>query len=214
MKKLLFAMILLIFLCGCSQNNTVEFNNSEVSTEELAAEPQTENNIVQTEHEEETSEKDYEVEIIQLMITTDENMTIEKFVESLNQSENTIKYYVYDDTHYSHTIKESQRKEYITTLIDNKEVENAFSELFTAQEYNGAFLSMEYDNNFSDVKFYVDRTKYDSLGMFINIIPVMTSALVSDTVQAYNLVPIEERGCTVKIIDNETKEVVYDSSVE
>lgn len=218
MKKLLFAMILLIFLCGCSQKNTVEFNSSDASIEESAAEPQTENNneskTDHPEHEEETSEKDYEVEIIQTMISLNANISIEEYIESLTLSNNERNYTVYDDTHYSYTIMESERIEYLKNLIDNKELETAFNEIFTAEEYNGAFLSMDYNNNFTEVNFYIDKQKYDSIGKFANVVPILTSSLVSDTVQAYNLIPIEERGCTVKIIDNETKEIVYDSSVE
>lgn len=221
MKKLLFVIILLIFLCGCSQKNTVEFNSSDASMEESAAEPQTENNDESKtehpehpEHEEETSEKDYEVEIIQTMISLNTNIGIEEYIESLKQSNNERNYTVYDDTHYSYTIMESERIEYLKNLIDNKELETAFNEIFTAEEYKGAFLSMDYNNNFTEVNFYIDKQKYDSIGKFSNVMPILTSSLVSDTVQAYNLIPIEERGCIVKIIDNETKEVVYDSSLE
>ena len=99
-------------------------------------------------------------------------------------------------------------------MTTEEEISASFQEFFSDEQYKGAFISMEYDDLFQNVIFYADKEAYKSIGLFSFFGPVLVSSTLGDIIQAYNLVPVEERNVTVQIIDNQTGEVLYDSSAE
>lgn len=218
MKKIILLLMAVAFmtLCACNNTNTVDLTDEPNQTASVITSDQEETTeqIPKIEEEQNKIDEiiDSDVEIILTMISYDNSVTIEQYVEEQNTNNPDRNYYVYDDTHYAFIIKESERQEYINSLIDDDMIDEAFKECFQSEACNGAFLTMDYNDSFSEFKFYVDKEKYNGIGLFAPLIPVMTSAAVSDTIQAYKLVPLDERSCTVIVIDNDTQEVLYDSS--
>lgn len=207
MKKT-FALLLsvLIFISGCG--NTTK-------TVDLTKPSDSESKSVLEDVQEETEQKEHlldkDVDIILSMYSFDDT-DINDFVEQQKISDPDGNYAVYDDSHYTYTIKESKRKELVENFKNEDYIDDAFKEVFTDEQYNNAFLSMDYDDMFRNVTFYVDKNAYDNAGIAVVLGPLFISGFFSDSAQAYNLVPPEERSCTVKIVDNDTKEIIYDSS--
>ena len=206
MLKKMFVLITLatIIFSGCGKKT--------VDLTEVPEKQETEASVTETEvvrEEEKFFDKDVEI-ILTAWILGEE--TIEEYVESLRTQNPDGIFEVYDENHYSTVIKESERKEMLKTITDEESISAAFQDLFNAEETNGAYLSFEYDAKMENITFYVDKVKYDELGLFNFLVPYLTGAALSDSVQAYNLVPVEERKCKLMIIDNETKEIIYDST--
>ncbi len=208
MKKKIILLLssMLILVSGCG-NNT--------KTVDLTQSPDTESESIAVETQEETEQKeklfDKDVDIILSMISVGDT-DIDTYVEEQKNNDPDGIYAVYDDFHYTYTIKESKRKELVENFKNEDYINDAFKDIFSDEQYNGAFLSMDYDDMFRNVTFYVDKNAYDNAGIAAALGPVFVSGVFADSAQAYNLVPPEERSCTVKIVDNDTKEVIYDSS--
>lgn len=218
MKKIILLLMAVTFmtLCACNNTNTVDLTDEPSQTTSIIASDQEETTeqIPKIEEEQNKIDEiiDSNVEIILTMFSNDNSVTIEQYVEEQNAYNPDRNYYVYDDTHYAFVMKDSERKDYLENLIDAGTLDEAFKECFQSEACNGAFLTMDYNDDFSEFIFYVDKEKYDGIGVFAPIMPVMTSAFVSDAIQAYKLVPLDERSCTVIVIDNDTQEILYDSS--
>lgn len=209
MKKKIVLMLssMLILVSGCGNNTkTVDLTQSpDTESESIAIETQEE----ETEQKEKLFDKD--VDIILSMISVGDT-DIDTYVEEQKANDPDGIYAVYDDSHYAYTIKESKRKELVENFKNEDYINDAFKDIFSDEQYNGAFLSMDYDDMFRNVTFYVDRDAYNNAGIAAALGPVFVSGIFADSAQAYNLIPPEERSCTVKIVDNDTKEVIYDSS--
>lgn len=195
-----------IVMCGCG-TRTVYLTEVSENKEDKT--------IVVESEEEEKEEKlfDKDVDIVLCSVLVGEE-TIYDYVENLKVENPDCIYNVYDESHYSQTIKESERKEMVEKIKNKEYIDEAFKELFTEEKYNGAYLSIEYDNRMENVTFYVDRVKFEDLGLFNFLTPYIIGKTLSDTIQAYNLVAVEDRSFRLLIIDNETKETIYDSDEE
>ena len=207
--SLLLSVTLIIAGCG---SKTTSVDLTEVPSSE-------ESTISETEEESESIEEskevflDKDVELIMTMYNFDES-TVEEYIEKL-KTENPEKVYgIYDDSHYTITIKESERKKVLEEMSNGKYINDAFKEFFSDEQYNGAFLEMEYEELFQNVTFYVDKEAFDNAGLMVTLGPLMSGGMFADIVQTYNLIKPEDRTCTVRMIDNETNEVIYDSSQE
>lgn len=210
MKKLITIIITcVLFFTACSSNtNTVDLTDepSTVSTE----------NINKSTNDEKIEEKffDNDVDIILAMYAASEDTTIEDYVAELKESDPDGVYSIYNEDYYIQTIKESERKAMLDEIMSADYLNSAFQEIFSDEEYNGAFVKMEYDDLFQNVSFYVDREAYDNAGLLAVFGPFLLTGIYSDSIQAYNLIPVESRTVTMLIIDNDTNEVIYDSSQE
>ena len=207
-KKIVCALLLLcVLIFGCSKKtNTVDLTNTlekEVNSDEIDSETTGYNIRV----------LDKNIEVILSMYSFDET-TIEEYVAGLQEKNPDEVYSIYDESHYIHKIKESERKEIIKEFKSEEYIETAFQEIFADEQYGGAFISMEYDELFQNITFYVDKVAYDSAGIAVIFGPIVIGGLYSDIVQAYNLIPVEERKVTVLIIDKQTGDLIYDSSAE
>lgn len=207
MKRKLFILSVIVstILFGCGKTKTVEFSNSSEKLNDENIE-----NIV----EEYESTVDYEVSVILTMYSFDESETIDEYVIKMNKENNSNSFSVYDENHYLFNITESERKEVLVQYNSGEFIEESFNEIFTDEQYNSSFIKMDYDELFQNVTFYADKGNYESAGLSVVIGPVLISNIYSDIIQGYNLIPLEERKCTVKVVDNETNEVIYDSSID
>ena len=82
--------------------------------------------------------------------------------------------------------------------------------MYTNESMGGALISMDYDDYFQHFTFYVDKAKYESNELFCSIGIGLTVTALSDTYQAYNFIPPEDRITDIQIVDNETGEVLND----
>lgn len=207
MKKLISILLLsCMLISGCgSKTNTIDLTEG------------TENkvDIVETQEDEvhDILPPDKDVDIVLSMYAVDDT-TIDEYIAGLQEENPNVIYSVYDENHYIQTIKESERQKMIEELKSEEYIETTFKEIFSDEQYCGAFVSMEYDDLFQNITFYADKNAYDSAGIAVVFGPIFVGGLFGDIVQAYNLIPIEERTVTILILDNETGEVIYDSSVE
>ncbi len=211
MKKRFISIFIVcaVLLCGCSEKTKTvdlktmqesEINNTEVVYDEKET----------TEEKPELIDKD--VDIVLSMYLFDDSITIEEYVNNLKEENPDKIYSVYDETHYIQTIKESVRKELLKEFNSEEYIDRAFKDIFSDEQYNGAYLTMEYDAYFQNITLYVDKVAYDNAGPFVTLGPLLISGAFSDIIQAYNLIPIEEREFKLLIIDESNKEVIYDSS--
>ncbi len=207
-----------ILATGCGSTTTVELSNTEQSNEIQSSDTTEKENNQDSITEESndtldaTVENNSEVSIILTMVSFDDTETINDYVLNLNEENNSNSYEVYDETHYTVTITESERQEVLKQYKSGELIEESFSEIFSDEQYNSAFIKMDYDELFQNITFYADKEKYDAAGIAVVFGPVLSSSIYSDLIQAYNLIPIDERTCTVKILDNQTNEIIYDSS--
>ena len=208
MKKILLLLILaFVFVNGCGNKRTVEFQENISITDNTVIE----DTVMENERENSTTEEK-KVTIIMSMFSFDENETIDEYVQKLNIENNTDSYSVYDNNHYSFMISESERRELLEQYNSGAFIENSFNDIFTDEQYNSAFVKMDYDEMFQNITFFANKENYDNGGIAVIFGPTVISAIYSDIIQAYSLVPIDERKCTVKVVNNETNEIIYDSS--
>lgn len=202
MKKNLIAFLLLccLLVAGCSSKTTkIDLTDNT-------------GNTVDTEKDEASNQVlfDKDVDIVLYRMSFD-NSSIEDYVAKL-QEENPDKVYsVYDDNHYVVTIKESERRALVEEMKDDEYISEMFKDVFTDEQYGGAFISMEYDELFQNITFYADKDAYQAAGISASFGSTLVAMMYSDFVQAYNLIPLEERIYNVVIIDEATGEILYDS---
>lgn len=199
-------LLILIFLTSCGSQN-ISSEEQKVRTQENLGDT----DVLKSEQENLMVSNE---EIILTMFSTDD-CSIEEYVQQLNQNADEQKYRVYDSTHYSYNVSDKERKDFLTEIESDDYIEQYFQELFAdTNTYNGAFISISHNEDFTEFKFYVDKSKYDAGGLGVLFAPSLLSNMIGDTVQAYYLVPVESRSITVKIIDNETEEIIYNSDDE
>lgn len=150
---LLFALFSTACVHEIEQDN---FDIGNASGVENSSQVQTESSIQQNEQEE-------DVNAVLSVVIRGEEFSIEEYVENLKASEPEQQYEVYDDAHYIRTIKESERKENLELLLSETNIENVFIQLY--EEYQGVFVDMEYTDLFQSVSFYVDKSKYNEVGL-------------------------------------------------
>ena len=206
MKRTLALLLsVLIFISGCGNSTkTVDLTKPNDSESKSSLED------VQEETEQKKHLLDKDVDIILSMYFFDDT-DINDFVEQQKTDDPDGIYAVYDDTHYTCTIKESKRKELVEKFKDEDFINDIFKDVFTGEQYNGAFLSMDYDDMFRNVTFYVDKNAYDNVDFDIVLGPLFISGFFADSAQAYNLISPDDRNWTVKIIDNDTNETLFNS---
>lgn len=223
MKKRILFLLFIFFLTGCAiQNNNEAVLNSttnnvdiikptytSIPTEKPTLAPTETPTPISTPTPTITQVIDNEVDIIIGMLSFDDEITIEQYVEELKVDNPQGVYSVYDNTHYCETIGESERLSNLTYLLSEEGKNEIFIQL--EQQYPGVYLKIEPNEQCTEIKFYADLEKYNESDFFVSLTPIFLSAFYSEFVHAYSLVPIEERYCIVKIIDNKTNEVIYNS---
>lgn len=214
MKKKALIILLSLALTGCGSTNHVELTNpttEPVSTSEETTSIETEASV----ESEPTSVIDdsEKVEVI-LRIVNFEDSSAEEYVAGLQADNPDDTYSVYNDDYYSTTITEKDRKEALKSFKDDSLLNDTFNEMYTNESMGGALISMDYDDDFQHFTFYVDKAKYEANELFCSIGIGLTVTALSDTYQAYNFIPPEDRITDIQIVDNETGEVLDDSSAQ
>ncbi len=156
---------------------------------------------------------DNEVEIIMAALMTDEEQTIESYVEKLNLENSDHEYKVYNKNHYSYTITEKERLDMVESFTSKKgirEVNQDYSDFLAENEISDYVTDFELSEDFTEVKLYVQNL--DELDLTPFLITYIGSQAywvsILDAAQAYLLISPEERVYNVIFIDNETKEEI------
>lgn len=151
------------------------------------------------------SKKD--VEIIFKLITMVEDETTESYAKDLSESTGD-DYYAYNDEYYALKTSEKEREKFLkkcesTGLHDPllKDMNSSYPDVFLKMEYNGK----------DTVSVFVNNKLYQEADFGVVLVAQLAPSIYVDTIQAYNLVPYEERECTVEIVDSKTDEVIYSS---
>lgn len=133
----------------------------------------------------------------------------EEFIETTKEeNKNFIDVIKYDNTHYTVKMLESDRKKEVKEI--NEELEALFNEFINSEDYNNTFTDTKYDKLLTNVTLYVDPEKFNSDASNAIIIP-LTFLVLSDYVQAYNLVEVDERLYHLEIVSNVDGEIIYQS---
>jgi uncharacterized protein YcnI len=148
--------------------------------------------------------KDSEVKMVFGAMIFD-GTTIDEYIKDLKEENpNYIAVEKYDEAHYTVTMLESDR----LTLVDTveSEIEKTIDEYKKNDVYDGAFTDIKYDKLLSDIILYANKEKYKTVGYLTIVIPI---AMISDYVQAINLVDLDDRSCKIAILDNKTNKILY-----
>ena len=126
------------------------------------------------------------------------------YVENLQKENPEGKYQYYNEDFYIQTITEKERTEMLDKLNDVNELSATMFE-----SYPDVFISAEVSDDLSQITYKVNGDAYrNSMAGFVVL---LGGAITLDQIQAYNLLPLEDRQVTILIID-ETGAVIYDSS--
>lgn len=202
MKRIIPLLLSLsLLVCGCgSQTNTVD----------LTQKPQETPNVSPAEESETPQLFDKDVDII-LSAYDFNNVGIEQYVEDYKKDNPDAVVEVYDDDHYKLTIKESKRQSTLEEILSKENINATFQEIFSDEQY-ASLKSVDYNDDFSEFTFYANKEEYEAGNPFIPFGVSIICKVLSDSIQAYNLVPPEDRDFNVLIVDQDTDEVIYDLS--
>jgi hypothetical protein len=139
-----------------------------------------------------------------------EGDSIEEYMkEQMKENSEYISVEKYNDEYFIVTMLESNRKSVIKTL--NNTMEEFMNEFISDKDFNGAFTSIKYNSDLSEIEVYANSEKYENLDFASNVSFIIGLAFVSDYYQAYNLVDINNRKGIITIYDKDTNEVLYSS---
>ncbi len=204
MKKFLIVLLACLFLFGCGSNNHLELQKNN-DKEENDAEAEEKQFQVLEENKKEVEDK--EVEIILKIMDFNTN-SAEEYVEKMQKEDPKGYFSVYNEEYYLTKIKESKRKECLKVYANKEEIGQMFNEIYTDEILGEAIKSMDYDDNFQNFTFYVDKEKYESNKFMVVLGVGITVNAVSDTYQAYNFVMPEDRITEISFVDVETGEKI------
>jgi len=210
MKKKIFVVSLSAMLILSSCGNSVEpATASKEPTEETITESTMDDATINTSTVETITETDAMVDIIIGAPIFDETTSINDYINQLSVDDPDGKYSVYDDSHYISTITESERQEMLKIMESADFIPSAFEQLFTDEQYGGAFINVECDDEFQEFSVYVAKEKYQENEFTCSLTATILISMLSDSCQAYKLIAPEDRVVKIKIIDNETKEIIF-----
>jgi len=149
---------------------------------------------------------DNNVDIIFTWANVNDEETINEYVNGLNSQGDAV-YKVYDEEHYMITIKESQRLEDLSYLLTENCKDEMFSQL--NEQYPGVYNNIEVNEKFTEIIFNADIEKYNDSDFGAALTPIFISFFYMDYIQAYSLIPVDERHYDIKIIDSKTNEIIY-----
>lgn len=213
MKRKIYKMMalitcVLVTLCGCgTQKNSVDLSGRENEKEENIKKESVKTESITENENEESDENEVEVIIKMLDISGE---SIDEFIENYKTENPGTECYAYNDEYYAIKIKESERKEMLKNLEDKDYMEKSLQEYFSSVE--GVFVSMDWDDSMENLSFYVNKEEYEKNKILSGISIGLIVYSMSEIYQAYSLVPIEDRKCTYKIIDNETKDIILENN--
>jgi hypothetical protein len=114
----------------------------------------------------------------------------------------------YDDEHVTVTMYEADRLKTLKEFNDN--FSSYLSSVILEDTYKDVFTNIETDELIQNVKIYANKKEYED--SFAEITALLIFAIVSDTVQAMNLIEPKNRTCNITIYDSITGDILYTSA--
>lgn len=148
--------------------------------------------------------KDKTVKIIISALILD-GTSIEEYAEQFQQDNpQYLSVKPYDDEHVAVSMYESER---IKLLEETNASFNDYLDGILNTEGFEIFTDIKADKLFQNVKIYTDKNKYSN--SFAGLEMVYTIAAISDTIQAINLIDIDDRKSNIQILDKKTGKILY-----
>lgn len=220
MKKIsLFLAMILLFtsiLVGCGGNdNSTEVTKSETKeTETEIKETKIEEETDTKEETEEETETEEEINVdekilnvdvtLPTVLILDEDETVEDLKESAKSIEGFLNVKDNEDGTVTYTMTKAKHKEMMDDFEDN--LNKVIEDLIENPE--GSITNVEYNNDQSEFKVFVDPEKYNDIELFNGIIFYMQAALYRSFVGA------EDFYTTVIFINEDTDEIIEEMNSE
>ena len=205
MKKMIVLLLFTMFLSGCAEEVVP---NTEVEHSNIFEEVEKEDNDIKEPVIEEPTPVP-EVEVIMTMYDFSENANIETYVQEQNEANGT-NYRVYDDTQYVMVIPETERLDALEKIYGVEGEKEFLAALNEACP--DVYTDVEFEEYGKTVILYANKENFDSAGLAGQFVTKLSAAFWSELCQSYNLIPLEERGFYLKIIDNENGEVLFETT--
>lgn len=136
-----------------------------------------------------------------------DDSTIEEYAnEYIASSPEFLDVKVYDDQHIKVTMYETDRLKMVKEVNDN--LDEYISDILSDDNLKDIFTDMEADNLFQDIKLYTNKATYEN-SSFSTLYALIYLGILSDVIQAINLVDPSDRICTITVIDDSTGEILY-----
>lgn len=133
--------------------------------------------------------------------------TVEDYIESVKTFfPDYLDIKAYDEQHIAVTVYETDRLEANKNINDS--LIEYISSLLSDDSTKGVFTGYESDDLFQNIKLYTKKTVYEA-SPYALLIVSFNFAIISDVVQAVNLIDPAERVCNISVVDNTTGEVLY-----
>lgn len=206
MKKRFIALLMATLMVagtftGCGNSSTKDTSDT------TAAQTQTEAATT-------AEAKDTVVEIIMPVFTDDDTSTEDYMAELKSDNPQFISVELYKEDYCKVSLNDSDRKKFLDEMGDFSQY--LISTLTEDENYKDLFTNATFetsDNGDYILSLYCTSEAYENAG-FNGFSAVILSAMLGNVYQGMNMVDISEITGTIKIIDTDTTEVLYDSSAE
>jgi hypothetical protein len=149
--------------------------------------------------------KDKKADIIYTAYIFDDS-TISEYAENYKEENpDVLAVKVYDKEHIKVTIWESKRLSALKEINDN--LDEALNSFITDESYEGVFTKIEADKLLQNITLQADGKKYKD--SFAGVAVILTTGIISDTIQALNLIKPKDRVCNLVILDKDSGETLY-----
>lgn len=212
MKKIIallltFALMLSLCACGSQAPNaedqpakTESSGNAAIATEA----PATEEDKSLLEEILNVKSDDDPVDIYHSIMDF-EGVGAEAYIAQQQEQNPDNQYRYYNEKYYIETITEGERKAVLEKVSDP----DAFFQEALGAEYPGLLIKAELNRSMDTLTFHLNREVYDA-NPFMGFSMLIVGAAFCDSIQAYNLVPPEERNARFVCLD-ENGDTLIDS---
>jgi len=138
-----------------------------------------------------------------------DDATIEEYAKQYKKDNpDCIEVKAYDDEHIVVTMYEVDRLQVIKEF--NTNIDTFLTSIVSDDSYEGAFTDVKSDKLLQNIKIYANKDEYEN--SFAGFAVLLSFGIISEAIQAINLVDVGDRICNVDIYDNENGDILYTSS--
>jgi uncharacterized cupredoxin-like copper-binding protein len=138
-----------------------------------------------------------------------DDATIEEYAKQYKKDNpESINVKAYDDEHIVVTMYEVDRVKAIKEF--NANIDTFLASIVTDEDYEGVFTDVKSDKMLQNIKIYANKDKYEN--SYAGFTVLLSFGIISEAVQAINLVDVDDRICNIDIYDNESGDILYTTS--
>lgn len=135
-----------------------------------------------------------------------DDSTIDEYVKKIKkENPNYLDVKPYDDGHIIVTMYESDRIALVNDVNNN--FDTYLQSIVSSDSYTGIFTDIKSDKLFKNITIYAIKDKY--VGSSAELGLLLAFGIVAEGVQAINLVDVDDRTCSITIIDKSTGDILY-----